>query len=227
MKNPSPSTSLGFCSLLPLLASANADAGIISNNSLGLNSFTLGPNPSSFSWNIDNTGNAEFLFIADSGNLIRLNPSGTNDKIHIRTTGFSAFKVLDATKGAYVKTTGPAYMSQPFAHTNFTLLNNGKIASGMLSANFKNGTVGYIGFSFQHNSKTCYGWASITVTENAGNMGTVTINSWAFENNGGNIIVGDAGAVPEPAEAALGLGALALGAAGLRRWRKAKAAKAA
>ena len=212
MKNLPPSASLGLCSLLPLLASANAEAGIISNTSLGLGSITLGPGPSLQTWNIDNTGDAEFRFNADTSNLIWLNAVGANDKIHVLSVDFGVYKVLDEVKDAYVKTTGIAYPNRAFAHINATVLKNGKIASGMLTANFKNdGGKGYIGFSFLHNSVTCYGWASVTATEDAG----------------ANIIVGDTGAVPEPSEAALGLGALALGAAGLRRWRKTKAAKAA
>jgi hypothetical protein len=228
MKNLPPSASLGLCSLLPLLASANAEAGIISNTSLGLGSITLGPGPSLQTWNIDNTGDAEFRFNADTSNLIWLNAVGANDKIHVLSVDFGVYKVLDEVKDAYVKTTGIAYPNRAFAHINATVLKNGKIASGMLTANFKNdGGKGYIGFSFLHNSVTCYGWASVTATEDAGHMGTFTVNSWAFEDAGANIIVGDTGAVPEPSEAALGLGALALGAAGLRRWRKTKAAKAA
>ena len=76
-----------------------------------------------------------------------------------------------------------------------------------------------IGFRFDGDRATSgrqnfYGWASVTAT----NLGqTWTIHEWAYED-----VIGEAIAVgqivPEPTSASLGL--LALGAAGLRRWRK-------
>jgi hypothetical protein len=99
------------------------------------------------------------------------------------------------------------------------LSNFGAIGTGVVG--FTSGTPEIIGYSFYHGGNTCYGWASITITENSGHFGTITINEWAYEDSGSAITVG---AVPEPAQTAVGLGALALGAAGLRRWRKAKAA---
>ena len=111
---------------------------------------------------------------------------------------------------------------------NVTVLSNGAI-KGASVAGFTSGNAEYIGFSFYHNNKTCYGWASITITAaSSNNFGILTINNWAYEDTGAAITVGDTGtSVPEPAETAIGLGALALGAAGLRSWRKNKAAKAA
>ena len=45
----------------------------------------------------------------------------------------------------------------------------------------------------------------------------LTIHDWAYDDTGAVL---PAGVVPEPASTGMGLGALALGAAGLRRWRK-------
>ena len=76
-----------------------------------------------------------------------------------------------------------------------------------------------IGFRFDSDRNTAgdqnfYGWASVTAT----NLGqTWTIHEWAYENViDESIAVG--AVIPEPTSASLGL--LALGAAGLRRWRK-------
>jgi len=89
---------------------------------------------------------------------------------------------------------------------------------------FTDNTAKYIGFTFKNSSGiTCYGWASITLSYSAD---CVIINEWAYNDNGSAITVG-AISVPEPAQTATGLGALALGAAGLARWRKSKQVKAA
>jgi hypothetical protein len=50
---------------------------------------------------------------------------------------------------------------------------------------------------------------------------SATINeAWYNDTPDGEVTIGVGGAVPEPAEVGLGLGVLALGAAGLRRMRQ-------
>jgi len=77
---------------------------------------------------------------------------------------------------------------------------------------------------------TDYGWVqlSYSVGTDPGSGPDLTIIDYAWNNSGALLPAGDTG-VPEPSTAGLmGLGALALGAAGLRRWRKSRqAAKAA
>ena len=66
-----------------------------------------------------------------------------------------------------------------------------------------------------------YGWARTTLNDDGSfdGVSNFTIHEWAYEDSGSSILVGAGGAViPEPTSASLGL--LALGAAGLRRWRK-------
>jgi len=82
--------------------------------------------------------------------------------------------------------------------------------------NFASDRTGYIAFSFTYNSITQYAWASISFSAD---YKTLTISEWAYTTNGENIYVGQT-AIPEPAEAAAGLGLLALGAAGMRRYMK-------
>lgn len=86
---------------------------------------------------------------------------------------------------------------------------------------FTSGVPGYIGFTFDYSGTQVYGWAAVTLTE-VTSSGQFQITEWAFQDSGAAILVGST--VPEPASYAAGLGALALGAAGLRRWRKAKVA---
>ena len=97
--------------------------------------------------------------------------------------------------------------------------------SGSLAnvANITSGVSTYIGFRFNPSGTELFGWANVTLT-NGNGFGTFVINEWAYDDTGASIQTGQTSAVPEPATYAAGLGLLALGAAGLRRWRKQKKA---
>ncbi len=85
-------------------------------------------------------------------------------------------------------------------------------------------TGGYLGLEFLNETTgaTDYGWLRLNTTGTTGFPATIT--GYAYENTGAAIF---AGAVPEPGtNAALALGALSLGAAGVRRWRQSKQAVA-
>ena len=81
-------------------------------------------------------------------------------------------------------------------------------------------TSSYIGFRFDGDRATSgrqnlYGWARATFNSH----NDWNIHEWAYEDVIGEAIaVGATGVIPEPTSASLGL--LALGAVGLRRWRK-------
>jgi MYXO-CTERM domain-containing protein len=66
-----------------------------------------------------------------------------------------------------------------------------------------------------------YGWIEYEVNVDAS---TATLYGWAWETTPHTaIFTGQTTAVPEPAETVLGLGLLALGAAGVKRWRQRRA----
>jgi len=70
-----------------------------------------------------------------------------------------------------------------------------------------------------------YGWLQLSHSISNTTGPDVTLEGWAYDDTGAPIAAGDTGGVPEPSTMALaGLGALALGAAGLRRWRAARKA---
>jgi hypothetical protein len=74
--------------------------------------------------------------------------------------------------------------------------------------------------STQSGSPTNYGWVEISLANNPGNRGhpDIAIEGYAYDTTGAKI---GGGQVPEPsATALLALGALTLGAKGLRSWRK-------
>jgi hypothetical protein len=86
--------------------------------------------------------------------------------------------------------------------------------------NFRTAGSHILGFRFLNETTgaTNYGYA--TITTGGGTGFPVTVQSWSFENNGGPITV-----VPEPStQALLSVAALALGALGLRQWRRGQAA---
>ena len=87
-------------------------------------------------------------------------------------------------------------------------------------------TSSYYLFSFQDsNNDKHYGWMLGTLTSNSYNL-----ISYAYDTTPNQVIAtGDTGtaAVPEPSSLALGaMGALVLGAAGVRKWKKDRQAKA-
>ena len=85
-----------------------------------------------------------------------------------------------------------------------------------------------IEFTNDTTGSTNYGWVELATASTTGFF-PATIVGYGYENTGAPITVGQVASapVPEPTTtAALGLGVLSLGAAGVRRWRKAKQAVA-
>ncbi|WOO42984.1 hypothetical protein [Rubellicoccus peritrichatus] len=94
--------------------------------------------------------------------------------------------------------------------------------STSLLPGFTSGVSGYAGFVLDGPLIPIYGWAEMIITADGVNNSWEIVR-WAIEDTGASIKVGQT-AIPEPTTTVVGLGALALGAAGLRRWRKYKAA---
>ena len=200
-----------LASIGSLLAACSAQAEIIYFPS---SSFSVSDDvTTTVAWNVDGNGTilANFSVIntaVTSSRMVRLDFAS---KGRFVSTNYGSLLALGA---GDVVNAGMA-----FSNNRIPLVVYGALAS---VRNFVSGTPAFVGFSFTEKGIPCYGWASITITEGA-TVSTITVNEWAFQDNGTPITVG----VPEPAETAMGLGALALGAVGLRSWRKGKAAKAA
>jgi hypothetical protein len=88
----------------------------------------------------------------------------------------------------------------------------------------------YALFTFLNGPTTLYGWVelSLSIADSYGPNGTpdLAVIAWAWDDSGNSLPAGDTTVpTPEPAtEVATGLAALALGAEGLRSWRKARKA---
>ena len=103
------------------------------------------------------------------------------------------------------------------AFNQTAVINDGNIRTGYAFARggWSLGDTGYFGFKFTKDGNTHYGWAEMTLSSTDAEF---TINeAWYNDTPDGSVTVG---VVPEPAEVGLGLGVLALGAAGLRRMRE-------
>jgi hypothetical protein len=84
-------------------------------------------------------------------------------------------------------------------------------------------------FKFQDSTSSNairYGWLELSAALNGVGMPDVTLTAFAYDDSGAQIVTplgNGSSTVPEPASIALsGLGALVLGASGVRRWRTAK-----
>ncbi|MFA5257551.1 MAG: PEP-CTERM sorting domain-containing protein [Opitutales bacterium] len=208
-------TSANFCSkslsaatLASLMLASSTEAVVINNTT----SVTVGYFQPNYPWDIDGSNGSEINVATASLAYINLR-SAANSFAAVA----SGIKLLNlATSQILGPEAGLNYLGQFNKVLSYGVIRN---AQG-----FTNGNAGYMGFKFDHAGTTCYGWAEIVLAHGSFS-GTFTINQWAYEDSGAAIQVGST--VPEPASTAAGLGLLALGAAGLRKWRKDKAAKAA
>ncbi len=220
-------------SILGLLAASSSDAAIITNTSLGLEGLTVEGGSFDFAiWNVDGVDSNEFSFSASNistpGWTMPGYWGGPYHSWYIPGTffpGFSSHWIRAVGSGGEFAVEDNQLLAIPeggivgpslaFSSGYLYPLSNGDI----YAPGFSNGVPGYIGFQFQKNGATLYGWAEVVMTSGE-KFGDFQINSWAFDDTGAPIQVG---VVPEPAATGVGLGALALGAAGVIRWRKNRA----
>ena len=153
-------------------------------------------------WDVDGDGTTDFRIVVTSVSSIAFF-GFANDINAVVGPGFGK---LDA--GFTVGSTAD------FVRGNIPIVNTiGVLAvEPILGGWSSGGDDGYIGFQFDIAGGTHYGWAEATIRN-----GRLTISEAWYEN------VADASidvAVPEVSQFSLGLGALAMGAAGLRRMRR-------
>lgn len=202
-------------SLSALCAVSSASAVIVHfDNS---HSFNMGSGGNfQVDWDIDDDGNTDFR-------LQHYVNTNNQQLLWLRAFKFVGTAISNGSE-AFVGGTNTLYrlatgyiVSAGAAFNNTTpaqFVDNYLLAGGLQEGQ------NYIGFRFLDDGDSgtvLYGWANINVSNSSN---TFQMTEWAYETSGGSIEVG--ATVPEPASVALGLGALSLGAAGLRRWRKSK-----
>jgi MYXO-CTERM domain-containing protein len=212
ISSPTSSKTLaaGSASIAALFTASAANATIIYfNTPITSDDSSYG----SVSWNIDGVGGVE----------ARLRNLSSSSSSFYKALSQSSvpFGVVDSIGSN--KLLGLAASQSINSGRSFDNFLDSIFFSGDLSyvANITSGVSTYIGFRFKPSGTMLYGWANVTLTEGS-RYGTFVINEWAYDDTGASIQTGQTSAVPEPATYALGLGALALGAAGLRRMRQRK-----
>ncbi|WOO39809.1 hypothetical protein [Rubellicoccus peritrichatus] len=207
-----------------LLAASNAQ-GIIQYFDSS-HEFTIGLGQNNFgSWDIDGSGLTQLDWIAFSTYFL-LDP-GAYSMFPVRTGDLTYLASLTFN---YTVSSSNNIDFNPVGGPNLRSLNG--VAGAYDFVDFTTGQPSYFGFMFvterdgDGNPTLLAGWARTTIYKAIdSNPAGLVIHEWAYEDTPGQSIrVGQTTNVPEPAAVATGLGALALGAAGLRRWRKAKQA---
>jgi hypothetical protein len=200
----------GLATGAALAAATPASAAIIFNTG---HAFSVNNGTHTANWDIDGGGVVDFY--------LRYFPGSATIVIEQSNVG-NAFVKGAGTNGQYMQrlVAGVDHVGPSLGVSRFqtghevVLAESGSVYGGLLV-----GTQD-VGFKFVLNSQTDYGWANITLTPTYGSA-NLTVNNWAYDNSGSAITVGE---VPEPADAALGLGLLALGAVGVAEYRKRKLA---
>ena len=200
-------------------AAATAAAGSTASGAIivfdSSHAFNVNTRNSSHSWDIDNNGTNDFIFrhhysrqtFSESNSTIYRDIHANKLAVPNAWVAANASAlVMPLSAGA---TIGPVLASsrQFNSATAVYFTNNG---SRSLNTGMQ-----LVGFRFAIGGQSHYGWANVT----AGNE-ILAINNWAYEGLAGVSI--QAGAVPEPVNAAVGLGLLALGAAGVSAYKRKK-----
>lgn len=123
--------------------------------------------------------------------------------------------------GILVGPTMTNYKFFPNAQTAITMTSYGSVGADASQGGWSVPTTGFFGFRFTSGPDTYYGWGVMTLDGQFG--GGFRIDEAYYESTPGAAIT--VGTIPEPRQVATGLAALALGAAGVRRWRRTRAAR--
>ena len=171
-------------------------------------------------WDVDADGTNDFtlgFFASSSANFLDFDD--TNGGRLVVPDNMSYLGIAKLNEGFSV---GNSSLMNGFKfHTNpqydNTIINSFSIGSAAQEGGWQMGDTGYFGFKFTTNggADTHYGWGEMSTEVGVSNF---TVVRAYYESTPDTAI--QVGAVPEPATVGLGLGALALGAAGLRRMRQ-------
>jgi len=231
--------------------SAVVNAGLISND----NGFSVSGNQS-VTWDVDGNGIIDFSFSANQ-RFVSATSFGASSGALAKITGFArsvAGNSFTSTSGFGNQVTRKRSNKffQVAKTTSNTLTENGSlnnninlVSSNTLPASsFGNGSdiftsfvdgdgiLGFKVFTPGDESNFFLGWANISITSLGNFSPLLTINSWCYSDNNADVHiesceapVDDPAKVPEPSTSALL--ALGLGAAGIRRWKAQRKARAA
>jgi hypothetical protein len=223
--NPTSSkTTQGLAALLSIGAGGSAHAAVVQSTTVNA-PFRPPSAAGTINWDVDNDGTADFGLVNSFTYAAFFNDLAGGRVVGATTVSNDRFKKLNSGFVVSSGMTGYGFLTSAQQGPTVTY-GTGFIGIDAGNQGWSVGDTGFIGFKFTANSgaDTHYGWAEITIDgTGSGGSGYIINEAWYNSTPGGAIAVG---AIPEPTTAAAGLGALALGAAGLRRWRKQKQAAA-
>jgi hypothetical protein len=217
-------------SLLALAAGAVAmpetgNANVVYTN-LGANYVVVSTNSPSFTIQLPGVAQLGFLQSTTSKGVRRIRAEQAAGYVRLKTNAYFAVHVHVSNTA-----TNPVAWSQ-IRGSHIQTDRIGTVgAANATSPNPTSFDHDYLPFEFMDSTQTnrmLYGWVDISLNNSALNSGAgpiVSIWRYAYDDSGTQILMGQTVAVPEPASVSLmALGALALGARGVRAWRKNRAA---
>ena len=197
---------------------ASVNAALVPSISIPAGGLVSPSTLETINWDIDIDGTNDFSFskrtISSSILSVYYTTARMQDLGDARVAG--GFEKLSS--GAKLGTASDGLSFSPAAQNRGLMygygIGNLSLGSSLSSGGWSVGDTGYFGFKFTSSGNTHYGWAEMTLSSSSLQA---TINeAWYNDTPDGAVTVG---VIPEPAEFGLGLGALALGAVGLRRMR--------
>ncbi|WOO42475.1 hypothetical protein [Rubellicoccus peritrichatus] len=209
-------------------ATGMLDAAVVFNNT----TFSFGPpgvGDNTLFWDIDGN-NSSTALVSGPTQISSMVASKTSvnmvfNAVSLGFIGAQLNTAVTSRVGSIQNSTGPIAQnlgnSYQLGPSNFT--NTAPYGIGYFSyctcGPFQINTPGIIGFRFSTDGGTTfnYGYVNVIFDDTVEMDGIFRIEGWAYETDPDTPIVTP---VPEPTTTAIGLGTLALGAAGLRQWRK-------
>ena len=206
---------------------SSADAALVASTTIPTGGLSSPSTNATINWDIDNDGTDEFrfrfsvitsytsyytyLFFEDLGNGRAAYQDGGNYREVQKLTAGAKLGTASDSLNFNIPAVQNRILASAYSGTSLT------VGNGFRNAGWSLGDTGYFGFKFIKDGNTHYGWAEMTISNSTTQA---TINEAWYNNTPDEAVTVGSTAVPEPAEVGLGLGALALGAAGLRRMRQ-------
>lgn len=177
--------------------------------------------PASFgtSWDVDSDGTNDFE-LGNGGYTAQFDDLNGGRLVAPLIALMFGDGIQKLTYGAVISGDMTAYGFHANAQAGNSITYSGDIGIDASIGDWAVGQTGFFGFKFVSGGDTHYGWGSMQITGTPVGQGFTILEAWYNDIPDAPVFAGST--VPEPAAAALGLGALALGAAGVRRWRRAR-----
>jgi hypothetical protein len=172
------------------------------------------------------TNPADLTATDSTGVFFNLDLNGTGAATGTANFSGADFRIYRSSGSLYIRSYNGAFSGNSTYARKLTAgasVNSLGFASQSLgylrtSSGWNDGDTGYLGFRFTSSGNTYYGWAQISYVAGT----SLTLLDFAYENSPSTLLLAGAGAIPEPAETAIGAGIAALlaGSAALHRRRQ-------